>query len=129
MTDYVLDLPLIYGREIQETVEVRGSGTRHLRAAEIRPLDMVLEKEIDVDKLIMAIDATDEEVKGWLELILEDYDVKATEDNIEDMSQLIRWWIEKEASKRGVRLEGDESSKIFRFAVRLAYEALYVGYA
>ena len=124
-----LDWPLTYKSAIQHTVEIWGSRTRHLRAAEKIVLDMVIEKEIDVDSLIMAMDATDEEVKEWLALLLEDYDVKAIEDNIEDMSQLIRWWIGKEASKRSVRLEEDEASKIFRFAVRLAYEALYVGYA
>lgn len=129
MEESVLDLPIIYGPEIQDTVEIRGSGTRHLRAAEPGPLDVVIEKEIDVDRLIKAIDATDEEVNGWLALILEDYDVDSTEDNVEAISRFIRWWLEEEALKRGLKLEEDESLKLFRFAVRLAYEALYVGYA
>ena len=125
----VFDWPIIYGPEIQDTMEIRGSGTRHLRVAGRRPLDIEIEKEIDVDSLIMAIDATDQEVNEWLGLILEDYDVDSTEDNIEAISHIIKWWLAREASKSGLRLEEKESSKLFRFAVRLAYEALYVGSA
>ena len=106
---------------------VWGSACKHLRLPEEQPLEIVIEKEINVDNLAVAMNATDEKVNQWLGLLLKDYDIEPTAENIEATSSFIRLWLEQQALKSGVKLEEDELSKLFRFTVRLAYEALYVG--
>lgn len=91
--------------------------------------DRMIEKEIDIDKLHGAINATDEEVSRCLDSLLEDYDIEPTLENRKVASVLIRSWLKEQAAEKGVTLKDDELSKLFRFAVQLAYEALYVGCA
>jgi len=89
--------------------------------------EMSIEKELDVNRLQTAISATDEEASQWLGSLLADYDIEPTRENIEVAARLIRTWLEELASVHGVRLTKDELSTLFRFTIRLAYEALYVG--
>jgi len=91
--------------------------------------DRMIEKEIDIDKLHGAINATDEEVSRCLDSLLEDYDIEPTLENRKVASHLIRSWLKEQASEKGLTLKDDELSKLFRLAVQLAYEALYVGSA
>lgn len=125
----VLDFPFLFAPAIQDTIEIWGSGSRHLRPSEKKLPERVIEKEINVDNLVAAINATEEEVNQWLGLLLEDYDIDLTVENIEATRSLIRFWLEQQASQSNLKLEEDELSKLFRFTVRLAYEALYVGSA
>ncbi len=113
----------------EETVEIWGSMCKHLRLPEEQSVEIVVEKEIDVNKLAAAVNATDEEVNQWLGLLLEDYDIDSDVENIKVASSLIRFWLEQQALKSDLKLEEGELSKLFKFAVRLAYEALYVGSA
>ena len=128
------------GQEVEEDVvpllstpagsvglEIWGTTCKHLRFPQEQILEIMIKKEIDVDDLQTAISATDEEVNQWLALLLEDYDIDSSEENIEVASLLIRSWLEQQALRSGLKLEKDELSKLFQFAVRLAYEALYVG--
>lgn len=112
---------------IEETMEIWGTTCKHLRLPEEKLPEITVKKEIDVNNLVGAINATDEEVNQWLGLLLEDYDIEPTVENIEAAGSLLRIWLEQQVSKSGLKLEEDELLKVFRFAVRLAYEALYVG--
>lgn len=127
MEESVLDFRVFASSAIEDTIEIWGSESKHLRPTEKRLPERLIKKEIDVDNLVAAINATDEEINQWLGWLLEDYDIDLTVENIEATSSLIRFWLEQQASQSGLKLEEDELSKLFRFTVRLAYEALYVG--
>lgn len=107
---------------------VWGSGGALLAVTE-KPSELVINKEIDMDKLKTTIDASDEEVNQCLGSLLEDYEIESTAENIELAGAIIKLWLKQQSSTKGVELKEDELSKLFKFTVGLAREALYVGSA
>lgn len=114
--------------EIGESIMIWDSGSSHLWFAE-EFKERVVDKEIDVDKLQIATNATDKEVNEWLGFLLQDYDIEPTAESMDEVGSLIKLWLKEQVLKKGLKLKETELSKLFKFTVRLAYEALYVGSA
>lgn len=112
--------------EIGESIMVWSSGGSHLRLIE-EFNERLVDKEIDVDKLQIATNATDEEVNEWLGFLLQDYNVEPTTESMDEAGSFIKLWLKEQVLKKGLKLKEAELSKLFKFTVRLAYEALYVG--
>lgn len=112
--------------EIGESIIVWSPGGSHLWLSE-EFNERLVYKEIDVDKLQIATNATDEEVNEWLGFLLQDYNIEPTAESMDEAVSLIKLWLKEQVLKKGLKLKEAELSKLFKFTVRLAYEALYVG--
>jgi hypothetical protein len=120
--EFLQDVP----SRIHGDVLVWGSGSKDFYFIE-KPSETVVMKEIDMDKLQKTIEATDEEVSQWLGSLLEDYDIEPVTENVRAASAFIKVWLMEQARSKGVALKKDELTKLFKFTVGLAREALYVG--
>ena len=104
-----------------------GDITGYVSSFEVQVGGRVIAKDISVDNLIAAMNATDEEVDQWLAALLRDYDIEVNADNIGVIRFLIGVWLKQQVSKSGLTLQKEELSKLFKFVARLAHDVLYVG--
>jgi hypothetical protein len=82
------------------------------------------EQKVNVDTWIAAINASDEEVKHWLEEILRKYDVTPDEDSLYILESLIKLWIRREFEKEGLKISEDDLQKVFKFITKILYDIL-----
>jgi len=84
----------------------------------------VVERRVNVDTWIAAINASDEEVKHWLESLLQDYNITPNEDNLYMLSSIIKLWIKREFSKEGLEISDNDLQKVFKFITKIAYDTI-----